>query len=662
MFSMRTCQSCGKANNPIRKYCTRCGKSLLQAKEEKPAPVPTSVVTETPIPDVQAPTDQYTRSDQVEATTDDEWVRPSQVSRDRVRSGSATKPKSEMEKAREAFARAEGVGIDEADGSGIVETRMLRASEVRELMGDGATITDPTPPPARTVPSGASAPPPTAPPVASTPIPTQPPTTPSPAAAPPETSPSPPTEPATQPPAQSAATPAPAANAPAPAATHVPPAATPKPAAPTPAAPSIPVKPPTPAPTPAPVATAPSSVSIDTKVPEIEEILSRVTEPEDLQDSKVKDLVGNLTTLHTELRTVKEDLANVAGRLDEFVRSCQNDAEVKRIHYESLVEQERFAKQEYESAKKEFDRVDKRRKKEVSNLENKVLKVDNDGYLIWDKFLNVGARGVYLARANPIDGGVYAGCSREPCNIFRLDKDGNIIWQKTNFPSIWTYGTGVSTIDGSLYIGSGWPHWLAKINMDGSVQWKIGPTCDYIPSIAVDIEDNVYVGGQRDCQNIRKHNGSNGDLLWSKKIGPDSWEGRYGITPVFTGMPSFVDTTPPTLEPEANQTILWPPNHRMVDIVINANASDNSGLPVTLTASVSSNEPEDGTGAGDKAPDMTVPIIDQETGTITLQVRAERSGTGDGREYIISITAVDSSGNSSTANLVIIVPHNKKKK
>jgi hypothetical protein len=294
--------------------------------------------------------------------------------------------------------------------------------------------------------------------------------------------------------------------------------------------------------------------------------------------------------------------------------------------------------------------------------EKKVLKVDKDGNLIWDKFLDVGIQGVYLVRANPIDGGVYAGCSREPCNIFRLDKDGNIIWQKTNFPSVWTYGTGVSTIDGSLYIGSGWPHWLAKINMDGSVQWKIGPTCDYIPSIAVDIEDNVYVGGQRECQSIRKYNGGSGELIWSKKVGPDSWEGRYGITPVFTGMPSLVDTTPPTLEPEANQTILWPPNHRMADIVINANASDNSGLPVTLTASVSSNEPEDGTGDGDKAPDMTIPIIDQETGTITLQLRAERSGTGDGREYIISITAADSSGNSSTANVVITVPHAKKKK
>ena len=64
----------------------------------------------------------------------------------------------------------------------------------------------------------------------------------------------------------------------------------------------------------------------------------------------------------------------------------------------------------------------------------------------------------------------------------------------------------------------------------------------------------------------------------------------------------------------------------MVDIVIEANASDNSGLPVTLTASVTSNEPEDGLGDGDSAPDWAEPVIDQETGIITLQLCAERAG------------------------------------
>lgn len=61
-------------------------------------------------------------------------MRPSEISRDRVRAAEGTKRKTELEKAREAFSKAENVGIDEADGSGIVESRMLRASEVRELL------------------------------------------------------------------------------------------------------------------------------------------------------------------------------------------------------------------------------------------------------------------------------------------------------------------------------------------------------------------------------------------------------------------------------------------------------------------------------------------------------------------------------------------------
>lgn len=123
----------------------------------------------------------------------------------------------------------------------------------------------------------------------------------------------------------------------------------------------------------------------------------------------------------------------------------------------------------------------------------------------------------------------------------------------------------------------------------------------------------------------------------------------------------IVDTTSPTLAPTANKTILWPPNHKMVDIVVEANVSDNSGLPVTLNASITSNEPIDGTGQGNKSPDWTEPVIDQENGIIMFQLRAERSGKGNGRVYTITITAADTSNNSTTVNIEITVPHDKKK-
>jgi hypothetical protein len=120
----------------------------------------------------------------------------------------------------------------------------------------------------------------------------------------------------------------------------------------------------------------------------------------------------------------------------------------------------------------------------------------------------------------------------------------------------------------------------------------------------------------------------------------------------------IIDTTAPTLAPIASQYILWPPNHNMVDIIIEANASDNSGY-VTLIASVMSNEAEEGLGDGDMTPDWTIPSIDQNTGIIILKLRAERSGRGNGRVYSIFINAIDQSGNSSKAVVEIIVPHDK---
>jgi hypothetical protein len=45
-----------------------------------------------------------------------------------------------------------------------------------------------------------------------------------------------------------------------------------------------------------------------------------------------------------------------------------------------------------------------------------------------------------------------------------------------------------------------------------------------------------------------------------------------------------------------------------------------------------------------------------------LQLRDERSGLCDGRAYMISFTATDDSGNSSTAEVEIIIPQNNRKK
>lgn len=120
-----------------------------------------------------------------------------------------------------------------------------------------------------------------------------------------------------------------------------------------------------------------------------------------------------------------------------------------------------------------------------------------------------------------------------------------------------------------------------------------------------------------------------------------------------------VDTTAPTLAPQVNQSILWPPNHEMKEISIATNVWDESGC-YSIGAYVFSNEPEDVLGDGDTGPDFTTPVIDPESGTITLSLRAERAGNGDGRVYSIEIFATDCAGNSSSAIVEVSCPHDGK--
>ncbi|MHA1935885.1 MAG: hypothetical protein ACW97A_11430, partial [Candidatus Thorarchaeota archaeon] len=138
---MRVCANCNKSNLPTRKFCIRCGKSLISKKAKaKPA----QPAAETPVVPLEP---EVPPAEMQETSTDDKWVRPSEVSKNRVRAATGAKRMSELEKAQAAFAKAETVGIDEEEGSGVIETRMLRASEVKELL-EGPGMMEGSEPPA----------------------------------------------------------------------------------------------------------------------------------------------------------------------------------------------------------------------------------------------------------------------------------------------------------------------------------------------------------------------------------------------------------------------------------------------------------------------------------------------------------------------------------
>lgn len=119
------------------------------------------------------------------------------------------------------------------------------------------------------------------------------------------------------------------------------------------------------------------------------------------------------------------------------------------------------------------------------------------------------------------------------------------------------------------------------------------------------------------------------------------------------------DTTAPMCDPDPSTTILWPPNHEMHVVTIAANASDDSGGPVTLAVTVESSDLPDADGDGNTIPDYAILDDGNADGTIRLSLRAERAGKGDGRVYTITITATDEAGNSSTCEVEIRAPHSK---
>jgi len=122
------------------------------------------------------------------------------------------------------------------------------------------------------------------------------------------------------------------------------------------------------------------------------------------------------------------------------------------------------------------------------------------------------------------------------------------------------------------------------------------------------------------------------------------------------------DTTQPSLSPIPSVTILWPPNHKLHEVTIWANAFDNGGGSIHLEVEVQSSEPADGSGDGSTSGDYYIDSVDDETGVIGLRLRAERSGKGEGRIYTIIITATDECGNQSVAQVQITAPHDRRKK
>jgi hypothetical protein len=133
-----------------------------------------------------------------------------------------------------------------------------------------------------------------------------------------------------------------------------------------------------------------------------------------------------------------------------------------------------------------------------------------------------------------------------------------------------------------------------------------------------------------------------------------------GYTTSCSFMVTVVDNTAPVVRLSVDPSSLWPPNHKMRDVQVQTGTStDNcggtSGVTNCKVVSVTSNdEPVNGLGDGNTETDWAF----TRDGNLTVSLRAERSGTGDGRVYIITVECKDAAGNISTSTVDVRVAHN----
>lgn len=202
-----------------------------------------------------------------------------------------------------------------------------------------------------------------------------------------------------------------------------------------------------------------------------------------------------------------------------------------------------------------------------------------------------------------------------------------------------TMGTAPAPIPSGFEIG------------DPATYYEIATTASYSGLIDVSISyANVAFEGDPEALRLYHYEGG----AWvdcTTVVYPD----QQIVCGAVTSLSPFAilrDTVPPTVEHiTATPNVLWSPNHKMVEVAVTVDATDNSGkTPTCRIVDVSDTESTE----ADPAWEITGPL--------TVRLLAERSGSGGDRVYTIHVQCADGAGNVATATLDVTVPHDQGKK
>lgn len=134
-----------------------------------------------------------------------------------------------------------------------------------------------------------------------------------------------------------------------------------------------------------------------------------------------------------------------------------------------------------------------------------------------------------------------------------------------------------------------------------------------------------------------------------------------GLTSTDETTVEVVDTLPPRVAVTLDPAMIWPPNHKMVDVWASMRIADkcytNPDDMSVVLMSVTSSEPENANGDGNTEPDIMGADIGTED--YSFQVRAERAGPGSGRIYTATYKVIDPEGHETDASGEAVVPHDQ---
>jgi hypothetical protein len=123
-----------------------------------------------------------------------------------------------------------------------------------------------------------------------------------------------------------------------------------------------------------------------------------------------------------------------------------------------------------------------------------------------------------------------------------------------------------------------------------------------------------------------------------------------------TFIPSSSNQAPDCAEAYADSNCLWPPDNKFLDVsLVGVTDPDGDEVSINIVAITSDEATASEEGAGDQKHSPDASGID----TDTASLRAERSGEGDGRVYVIDFLAEDGKGGECEGSVAVNVPHDR---